>query len=70
MEGDPILDFGNQPANIDTIERYRLFNYVSLFLGFFEMFLYSGIAFGFPFIEYIMKEIGRYKKLDIFQSIP
>ena len=33
-------------------------NFFSLALGFIEMFFFSGIAFGFPFIEYIMKEEG------------
>lgn len=31
---------------------------MSVFLGVIEVFCYSGIAFGFPFIEFIMKEDG------------
>ena len=30
-------------------------NYISVFLAMMEMFAYSGISFGFPFIEMIMK---------------
>lgn len=37
-------------------------NYLSVLLGILEMFCYAGIAFGFPFVEFIMKEEGIFNK--------
>ena len=34
----------------------RLDNFLSLFSGAIEIFCFSGICFGFPFIEYILKD--------------
>ena len=34
----------------------RLDNFLSLFLGAIEIFCFSGICFGFPFIEFILKD--------------
>ena len=34
----------------------RLDNFLSLFLGAIEIFSFSGICFGFPFIEFILKD--------------